>query len=116
MVPSTALAVSPDDERLTCGGFSLGKTIRFWSLQFIADCFGGLSLSPRRNDSDADFMGSTRNGSVPAAGHDRGLHRGAPHDFEWRGGLWPPLSQKLWHGGIACSRHNPVVAGEGSGH
>jgi hypothetical protein len=74
MVPSFVLAVSIDGERLTCGGFYLSKIIHFWSLQFITDCFRDLSLSPRRNDLDAGFMGSTRSGPVPAAGHDRGLH------------------------------------------
>jgi hypothetical protein len=59
MVHSSALAISADGECLTCSGFSLSKTLRFESLEFIADCFGGLSLSPRRNDSGAAFMGST---------------------------------------------------------
>jgi hypothetical protein len=41
------LVVAADSERLLCGGFSLGETIHFESLEFIADCFDGLSLSPR---------------------------------------------------------------------
>jgi hypothetical protein len=60
MVHSFALAVSTDGECLTCSGFSLDKTIRFGSLEFITDCIDGLSLSPRRNDSGATFMGSPR--------------------------------------------------------
>jgi hypothetical protein len=48
---------------LTCCGFSLGETVHFGSLEFIADCFGGgLSLSLSRNDSGATFMGSTHSG------------------------------------------------------
>jgi hypothetical protein len=47
MVHSSTLVVATDGERLTCGAFSLIKTIHFGSLKFIADCFGGLSLSPR---------------------------------------------------------------------
>jgi hypothetical protein len=62
MVHSSVLTVSVDGERLTCGGFYLGETIRFESLEFITDCFGGLSLSPKRNDSCATFMGSTHSG------------------------------------------------------
>jgi hypothetical protein len=62
MVPSSRLTVTADGERLTCGGFSLGETVHFMSLEFITDCFGGLSLSPRRNDSDATFMASTHCG------------------------------------------------------
>jgi hypothetical protein len=53
------LAISADSECLTCGDSSLGKTVRFGSLDFIADCFGGVSLSPRWSDLGAAFMGST---------------------------------------------------------
>jgi hypothetical protein len=56
------LAISTDSERLMCGGLSLGETIRFGSLEFITNCVSGLSLSPRRNDLDATFMGSSRSG------------------------------------------------------
>jgi hypothetical protein len=62
MVHSSTLAISTDAEHLTCGGFSLGETIRFGSLQFITNCFGGLSLSPRRNDLGAPLMGLTHSG------------------------------------------------------
>jgi hypothetical protein len=68
MVNSSALAVSTDDEHLTCGGFSFNETILFGSLEFIADCFGGLSFSPRRNDSGTAFMGSARIGPRPHYG------------------------------------------------
>jgi hypothetical protein len=61
IVHSSALAVSTDDECLMCVGFSLGETIRFGSLEFIAGYCGGLSLSPIGNDSGATFMGSPRN-------------------------------------------------------
>jgi hypothetical protein len=40
-----------DSECLTYGSFSLSKTVHFGSLEFIVDCFDGLSLSPWRNDS-----------------------------------------------------------------
>jgi hypothetical protein len=62
MVVSSALAISTDGERLLCGGFSLCETIHFGSVEFITDCFGGLSLSPKMDDLDAAFMGSTRSG------------------------------------------------------
>jgi hypothetical protein len=63
MVPSYALTVISDSERLTCSGFSLDETIRLGSFEFIADYFGGLSLSPRRGNSGAAFMGSMRSGT-----------------------------------------------------
>jgi hypothetical protein len=46
MVPSSALAIAADGERLSCGGFSLGETIRFESLEFITNRFDGLSPPP----------------------------------------------------------------------
>jgi hypothetical protein len=60
MVPSSANIITAYGERLTCYGFSLGETVRLVKYEFIADYFGGLSLSPRRGDVDAIFMGSTR--------------------------------------------------------
>jgi hypothetical protein len=62
MVHSSTLAVSTDSEHLTCSGFFLSKTDCFGSLEFVTDCFSNLSLSPRRNDSGATFMGSTHSG------------------------------------------------------
>jgi hypothetical protein len=63
MVHSSAFAISVDGECLMCGGFSLGKTIHFGSLEFIIDYFDSLSLSSKMNDSSTAFMGSTRSGS-----------------------------------------------------
>jgi hypothetical protein len=63
MVPSSAIAVAADGERLTCGRFSCGETILLKNFEFIADYFGGLSLYPRRHDEGAAFMGSTRSGA-----------------------------------------------------
>jgi hypothetical protein len=60
MVPSSALVITTDAERLSCGGFSLGETIHFGSLEFIADHFGGLCLSPMGDGSEIDSMGSAR--------------------------------------------------------
>jgi hypothetical protein len=62
MVPSFALTVSADGERLTCGGFSLGKTVHLGSFEFIIDYFSNLSLFAWRNDLGITFMGSTQGG------------------------------------------------------
>jgi hypothetical protein len=91
MVPSSVLAIAADNERLSCGGFSLSKTIHFGILEFIANCFGGLSLSSMGDGLDAIIIG-------PA--------RGRPPSPR------PPLSKEAWHGGFACPRHNHIMAGE----
>jgi hypothetical protein len=57
MVPSSALIVATNGERLSCGGFSLSETIRFGGLEFIVNRFSGLSLSPMGDDSDAIITG-----------------------------------------------------------
>jgi hypothetical protein len=54
--------VTTNGERLTCGSFSLGKTVHFGSLECITDCFDSLSLAPKGNDSGAIFMGITCSG------------------------------------------------------
>jgi hypothetical protein len=46
MVPSSAFITATGGKRSPCEGFSLGKTICFRSLEFIANQFGVLSLSP----------------------------------------------------------------------
>jgi hypothetical protein len=63
MVHSSMLVVTIDGACLTCGSFSLDKTIRFGSLEFIIDYFGSLSLSPKEGDSGAIFVGTTHSGS-----------------------------------------------------
>jgi hypothetical protein len=62
MVPSSTLAFSADGGHLTCGIFSLGKTVRLGRFEFIDDYFVGLSLSFRRSDLGTTFVGSTRSG------------------------------------------------------
>jgi hypothetical protein len=56
MVPSSAIV---DGEHLTCGEFSVGKTVHLGNFKFIAEYFGSLSLSPMRGDEGAAFRGST---------------------------------------------------------
>jgi hypothetical protein len=63
MVPSSVIVVTADGEYLTCGGFSLSKTIHLGNFEFITDYIGGLSLSPRRGDAGAAFVGSTHSGA-----------------------------------------------------
>jgi hypothetical protein len=50
MVHSSMLAITTNGERLMCGGFSLSETVRFGNLEFIADHFDNLSLSPEGSD------------------------------------------------------------------
>jgi hypothetical protein len=65
MVPSSALVVAADGERLSCDVFSLSKTIHFGSFEFIAERFSGLSLSPMGDSLGAAIMGSTH-GETPS--------------------------------------------------
>jgi hypothetical protein len=46
LVPSSAFVAAISDERSLCDVFSLGKTIYFGNVKFIANRFSGLSLSP----------------------------------------------------------------------
>jgi hypothetical protein len=55
MVPSSAIAI--DGECLTCGGLSLGETVRLGNFELITNYFDGLILSPIRGDTGAAFMG-----------------------------------------------------------
>jgi hypothetical protein len=63
MVHSSTLVVTTNGEHLTCGGFSLGETVCFGILEFIAVCFGSLSHSPEENDSVTVSVGMARSGS-----------------------------------------------------
>jgi hypothetical protein len=63
MVHSSTLTITTDGEHLTCGGFSLGKTVHSGSLEFIVDCFGNLSFSPKGSDSSTVFLGMVHSGS-----------------------------------------------------
>jgi hypothetical protein len=47
MIHSSTLAITTNGECLICGGFSLGKIVRFGSQEFITDNFDNLSFSPR---------------------------------------------------------------------
>jgi hypothetical protein len=60
MVPSSMFIVATDGEQLPCKGFYLGETIRFGSHEFIANQFGGLSLTPLGDSLGAIIMGLAR--------------------------------------------------------
>jgi hypothetical protein len=59
MVPSSAFIATAGSERLLCDGFSLGETVRFGSLELIANRFGGPSLSPLGTGLGTTTMGPT---------------------------------------------------------
>jgi hypothetical protein len=63
MVLSSTIAVTANDEHLTCSGFSLGETVHLRNFKFIIDYFGSLSLSPNKDAEGNAFMGSTRSGA-----------------------------------------------------
>jgi hypothetical protein len=63
MVPSSSITITADGEHQVCSRLSLGETIHLGNFEFIADYFGSLSLSPRRGDKGATFVGSTHYGA-----------------------------------------------------
>jgi hypothetical protein len=63
MVHSLRLTIVTDDNHQVGIGFTLGETRHFGSLEFIADHFSNLSLSPEWNDSGAAFVGMAHSGS-----------------------------------------------------
>jgi hypothetical protein len=82
MVSSSVIIITTNSECLTYGGFSLGETVSLGNFEFITDYIGVLSLSPRRGDAGVIRLNSQW-GTYPSTGHDRGLHRGVPHDVKW---------------------------------
>jgi hypothetical protein len=63
MVYSLKLSFIDNSSNPTGIGLTLGETICFSSLEFTADCFGRLSLSPEEGDSDALCVGMVHSGS-----------------------------------------------------
>jgi hypothetical protein len=63
MVPSSIIIVTVDGEHLTCGGFCLSETVCHGKFEFIADYFGGLSLSSKRCNAGAALTGPTHSGA-----------------------------------------------------
>jgi hypothetical protein len=61
---SSELTVVNDGECLTCGSFSLSESVCFGSPEFIADCIGGMGLSPKGSDPGSIFAGTTHSGSL----------------------------------------------------
>jgi hypothetical protein len=118
MVPSSALAVAADSECLSCGGFYLGNTIHFWSLEFITCRIGGMSLSPRRDGSDAVIMGSTHSGPLSplrAMVGDSTKEFHIASDREGGGGLASALHEGMTQG-LRPHCHNHIVVRELSDH
>jgi hypothetical protein len=63
IVPSSSIAITADGECLAYGGFSLSEPVGLGNFEFIANYFGGLSLSPRRGNKGVVFKGSTHSGA-----------------------------------------------------
>jgi hypothetical protein len=63
MVLSSVITITSNGESLMCGGFSLSETICLVNFVFIIDYFSSLSLSNRRGNVGAAYMGSTYSGA-----------------------------------------------------
>jgi hypothetical protein len=72
MVHSSTLIVAADGERLMCRGISLSETICFGSLEFIADCVGGMSVSLMGATHALSSWSNPQRVAVTVS-HDRGL-------------------------------------------
>jgi hypothetical protein len=57
------LVIITNNNNITDAEFAWCKTIRFRSLEFIADRFDNLSFSPKGNDSSTAFVGMVYSGS-----------------------------------------------------
>jgi hypothetical protein len=94
MVPSYAITIAIDGECLMCGGFPLGETVHLGNFKFIANYFGGLSLSPRRGDTCAAFVGSPHSGASTSR---RAMIEDSAREFlmtsTMEGSSVPPLSE-----------------------
>jgi hypothetical protein len=105
MVHSSMLIVSTIRERLMYGDFSLGEIVCFGSLEFIADFFGCLSLSPGGGDSDAIFIGMTCSGSPSL----QTIMEDSPNEFYMassrEGSSDLPVSRRLHMGASSAHRH-----------
>jgi hypothetical protein len=118
MVPSSAIAIGGDGEHLTCDGFSLGETVHLGNFEFIADYFGGLSLSHRRGDEGTTFMGSTRSGaSTPWRAMIEDSAEGFLTASSGEGSFGLPSSRRCSAGRRGARSHrNLTMDGECSGH
>jgi hypothetical protein len=106
MVPSLALAVAVDCERLPCDGFSLGETI----------CFDSLSLPPWKDGSDATVMGSYCGGPPSPLWAIIGDSIKEFHmASNGKGGI-DLLSPRRHGTGLHRPHHNHIIAGEHSDH
>jgi hypothetical protein len=99
-----------------CSGFSLGKIVCFRGLEFIADCFGDLSLSPKGSNSGVVFMGSTCSGSPSLWDMIEDSTKEFYLASSGEGGLHPPLLPDARHGGSAIPSRNHIMAGGCSDH
>jgi hypothetical protein len=111
MVHSPKPAILADGEHLTEVNFTHGETIRFGSLEFIADRFDNLSLSDKGKDSDTVFVGMAHNGSPSL--HtvlDDSANEG---DIASSGGGELQLSHlsRVQHGDPECPHHNHTTTG-----
>jgi hypothetical protein len=111
MVHSLKLAVIANGECQTGIRFAIGETIRFGSLQFIADRSSSLSLSPEGNDSDAIFVRMVHSGSSSLHTILKEFTDEGDTTSSERGKLWFPHLLRVQHGDPDYPHHNHTTTG-----
>jgi hypothetical protein len=115
MVHTLKFTIIANGNNLTSVGFMPGETIYFGSMEFTADLFGNLSLSPKGNDSGVVFIGIVHSGSpslhtILEESSDKG------DTTSCRGGeLWLPQPSRVQRGDPDCPHRHHTAIGEHSG-
>jgi hypothetical protein len=116
MILSSSITAAADGEHLMCGGFSLDEPVCLGNFDFIIDYFGSLSISPRRGNEGAVFVGLTRSGvSTP---HQATIEDSTEEFLTMssrEGSFSHPSPRWCSTGGLLCPHYNNME-GERSNH
>jgi hypothetical protein len=113
MVYSLKLTFVANSNDQTSIGLTPVENIFFGSMEFTADHFDNLSLSPERNDSGTVFIGMVHNGSPSLhTGRKESFDEGGTTSSEGGGELWIPRSSRAQCDDPYCPHHHHTIARE----